>query len=95
MTMRDIALDRVQDGIAVLTLNRPKSLNSMTMNLVEELYLAFDELSADPTCQAIILTGAGKGFSSGHDLSELAEHGPSDGGSEGLTIHDHMTAQEC
>ncbi|MBS1677309.1 MAG: enoyl-CoA hydratase/isomerase family protein [Actinobacteria bacterium] len=56
---------------AVVRLNRPASLNALTRELLEELLVAFDRLQGDPAVRAIVLTGAGRGFSSGHDLADL------------------------
>src|SRR4249919_3876964 len=67
-----VLIDRTRPGIAVLTLNRPQRLNAMNYDLVRGLYDAFDELSADRSCRVIVLTGAGRGFCAGLDLSEGA-----------------------
>jgi len=64
----DILLDRPEDGIAVLTLNRPARLNALTRETVARLNARLDELAADTNCRAVILTGAGRGFCSGQDL---------------------------
>jgi len=64
----DIVLDRPEDGIAVLTLNRPARLNALTRETVARLNARLDELAADTNCRAVILTGAGRGFCSGQDL---------------------------
>jgi enoyl-CoA hydratase len=55
-----------------LTLNRPARLNAMNYELVSGLYDALDELAADASCRVIVLTGAGRGFCAGLDLSEGA-----------------------
>ncbi|MDZ4234319.1 MAG: enoyl-CoA hydratase-related protein, partial [Dietzia sp.] len=55
--------------ITVLTLNRPDKLNALTYELVEELHAALDAIAVDNTCQVVVLTGAGRGFCSGLDLS--------------------------
>lgn len=55
--------------IATITLNRPDSMNSISDQLEEELHLALDRADADDEVRAIILTGAGKAFSAGYDLS--------------------------
>ncbi len=51
--------------IAVLTLNRPETLNALSYELVEALHAELDALAADNTCRAVVLTGAGRGFCSG------------------------------
>lgn len=55
--------------IAVLTLNRPDKLNALSYELVEALHVELDALTADNTCRVVVLTGAGRGFCSGLDLS--------------------------
>lgn len=56
------------DGVAWLVLNRPDALNAWTRQLGEELTQALDDVAADPAVRAIVLTGAGRAFSSGADL---------------------------
>ncbi|MBE7196104.1 MAG: enoyl-CoA hydratase/isomerase family protein, partial [Gordonia polyisoprenivorans] len=59
----------VTDGIAVLTLDRPENLNAFTVQMANDLEAAFDEVSADPAVGAVVVTGAGKAFCAGMDLS--------------------------
>jgi 2-(1,2-epoxy-1,2-dihydrophenyl)acetyl-CoA isomerase len=56
------------DGIARLTLNRPETLNAWTRQLGEEMNAALDDVTADPAVRVIVITGAGRAFSSGADL---------------------------
>jgi 2-(1,2-epoxy-1,2-dihydrophenyl)acetyl-CoA isomerase len=55
-------------GVAWVILNRPDALNAWTPQLGEELTQALDDVAADPDVRAIVLTGAGRAFSSGADL---------------------------
>ena len=55
-------------GITQLTLNRPDKLNALTSELVESLHRTLDDVSRDPACRVIVLTGAGRGFCAGLDL---------------------------
>jgi len=59
----------VQDGIATLTLNRPDKLNAYTAQMRHELELLFDEIDADDAVRVVIVTGAGRAFCAGADLS--------------------------
>lgn len=69
----DLEFDR-NDHIATITLNRPQILNALNPQLVSELRSALDEVSGEfPEIRAVILTGAGRGFCSGADLSRSAE----------------------
>ena len=58
-------------AVALITLNRPGALNSFTRAMHAELWSAFDRAEADASIRAIVLTGAGRGFCAGLDLSEL------------------------
>jgi 2-(1,2-epoxy-1,2-dihydrophenyl)acetyl-CoA isomerase len=70
-----IILEKNPQGVARVTLNRPDSLNSLSGPLTKELTDAFNKLAKDETVRAIILTGAGRGFSAGADL----KGGPTEG----------------
>jgi len=62
----------VQNGIAILTLNRPEKLNSFTQAMHLEVRAALDSLQQDRTVRVLVLTGAGRGFCAGQDLSDRA-----------------------
>ena len=68
MDYQDITLD-ISDGIATITLNRPDKLNAFTGRMMHEIIDAFDTTDADDSVKAVIVTGAGKGFCAGADLS--------------------------
>ncbi len=59
----------VEDGILTLTLNRPEKLNAFTGEMLTEMIDAFDRADADDEVRAIIVTGAGRAFCAGADLS--------------------------
>ena len=61
----------VKDGIAYVTVNRPKSLNALSNEVLNELYAAFTAVNDDPEVQIAILTGEGKAFVAGADISEM------------------------
>src|SRR3989454_2644882 len=56
-------------AVATITLNRPQSLNAISPQMTAELHTALDAADADPAVRAIILTGAGRGFSAGYDIA--------------------------
>ena len=60
-----------EGGVARITLNRPQSLNSFTRQMHQELWAALDQAEADPAVRALVLTGSGRGFCAGADLSEF------------------------
>jgi len=66
-------------GVGRITLNRPASLNAWTSQLSGELGRAVNEDAAAPDVRAVLITGAGRGFSSGADLKEGFEPHPDDG----------------
>ncbi len=65
-----LLLDR-QDRVAIITLNRPKSLNAYTVQMGEDLVHAFAALRDDDQVRVVVLTGAGKAFCAGVDLKLL------------------------
>ena len=66
--MEALVLREDRDGLARLTLNRPDKLNALSMELFVELDDHVAAIEADPTARAVLLKGAGKCFSAGHDL---------------------------
>jgi enoyl-CoA hydratase/carnithine racemase len=72
MDYSDILYD-VDDHVATITLNRPDHLNAFTNTMVREMKDAFDHADADDEVRAVIVTGAGRGFCAGADLSSGAE----------------------
>ncbi len=65
-----VLLRRDDDGVTTLTLNRPKSGNSLSHQLVHDLHAAWDEIAADPSVHVVILAATGRLFCTGHDLNE-------------------------
>lgn len=58
-------------SVALITLNRPQSLNSFTRQMHGELRAALDRIAGDKTIRAAVITGAGRGFCAGADLAEF------------------------
>ena len=59
----------VEDGIATLTLNRPDKLTAFNTQMMQEMIAAFDQTDADDSVRVVIVTGAGRAFCAGADLS--------------------------
>ena len=72
MEYKNILLEQ-QDNIAVLSLNRPNKLNAFTFSMMEEMIVALDVLDADDSVHALIITGKGRAFCAGADLSSGQE----------------------
>lgn len=62
----------IADGVAQLTLNRPDRLNSFTVQMHGEVATALDEIENNDKVRTLVLTGAGRGFCAGQDLSDRA-----------------------
>lgn len=62
-----VLVDRPSEHVAVVTLNRPERMNSMAFDVMVPLKKVLDELTYDNSVRAVVLTGAGRGFSSGAD----------------------------
>jgi enoyl-CoA hydratase/carnithine racemase len=63
----------VKDGVATITLNRPEKLNAFTGTMMAEMIDAFDKIDADDDVRCVIVTGAGRAFCAGADLSAGAK----------------------
>ena len=61
------------EGVATITLNRPQQLNAVTRRMAEEWAMALAEAERDERVRAVVITGAGRGFCVGQDLSTLKE----------------------
>jgi len=57
-----------------ITLNRPKTLNALSMDMLNAIQESLDPLAEDTSIKALIIKGAGKGFCAGHDLKEMQSH---------------------
>lgn len=88
-----VRVDRV-DGVAVITLNRPRARNAVNAPLSLALGEALEDIDADPSLHVGVLTGAGPAFCAGADLKALAAgepitaHGHPDWGFAGLVQHE-------
>lgn len=70
--MSDLVLRLDSDGLAMLTLNRPQKLNALTVGMFRELRQHVIDLKRDERIGCVVLRGAGRCFSAGHDLSDIA-----------------------
>ncbi|HEY3764119.1 MAG TPA: enoyl-CoA hydratase/isomerase family protein [Gaiellales bacterium] len=72
--MTDAVLYEVRGPAAWITLNRPEKLNAINKDVLDGLHTALDSASADDEVKVVVLTGAGRAFSAGYDLSAEAAH---------------------
>ena len=77
METNTIKFETPEEGIGLLTLNRPDRLNAMSLEMLDELYDLFGQLKYDDNIRVLIITGAGEGFCSGADLSGGLAQDPS------------------
>ena len=68
-----ILVKREPNGIAYVTINRPKSLNSLTKSMMTDMAQAFKSLDRDDSVRVIILSGSGRAFCSGVDLTSAED----------------------
>jgi 2-(1,2-epoxy-1,2-dihydrophenyl)acetyl-CoA isomerase len=83
MSYQTISLS-LEDGVALLTLNRPKVLNALNQQMVEELRHATAEIAADRQARCLLMTGAGRAFCAGADLDQLDEANKAENRGEAL-----------
>ena len=72
-------ITEIDEGVGIITINRPESLNSLNSSMIEELTEEFIRLSDHPDVGVILLTGKGKAFVSGADISEMVDLNPIEG----------------
>ncbi len=78
----DVLFDKRTDGVGLITLNRPDSMNAMGGQLMPMLVQYLDQCVRDPEVRAVVLTGAGRAFCAGGDVKAMGQRRPpSEGGS--------------
>jgi len=85
----DLLVERTETGVAILTLNRPDALNSLTDGLKVALRDTLTEIAGDASVRAVVLTGAGRAFCGGQDLREHAGSLEAGTGSSLSTVTEH------
>ena len=64
-------LKREEDGVATLTLNRPRQFNAISVQVLDELEAALTAVAANAAIRVVVIAGSGAAFSGGHDLKEM------------------------
>ena len=86
--MQNIEITIDQQGVALLTLNRPEVLNALNVPLLDDLCQALRQLATDEKLKALVVTGRGRGFCAGADLSAVGQ-----GAAPGDSIGQMVSAQ--
>ncbi|WP_298016453.1 enoyl-CoA hydratase/isomerase family protein [uncultured Dysosmobacter sp.] len=73
--MADLVQLEKRDGWAIMTLNDAATLNSLRMPLIKDISATLDEVNADPSLRAVVITGVGKTFIAGGDLAYMKDIG--------------------
>src|SRR5437016_12501161 len=71
--MDTLRVDRAQNGVVTLTMNRPDKKNAMNATMFNELLAVFRDVDASTTDRVLVITGAGDAFCSGADLGERGQ----------------------
>jgi enoyl-CoA hydratase/carnithine racemase len=71
--MSDVVQESIEDGVALLTLNRPERLNAWTAGMETAYFGLLEECAASDEVRVVVVTGAGRGFCAGADMQELQE----------------------
>jgi 2-(1,2-epoxy-1,2-dihydrophenyl)acetyl-CoA isomerase len=87
MSDDNVLLYEAKEGVATLTLNRPERLNAFTDELLAALNKTLKEADRDSAVRVILITGAGRAFRAGQDVSNFGGERPPNG------IYDHLIAQ--
>ena len=72
--MGGVLIETIVDQVAVLALNRPEKLNALNNELLTSLNEALDRIELDPAVRAVVVTGTGRAFSAGADISAFQRH---------------------
>ncbi|HEX59527.1 MAG TPA: enoyl-CoA hydratase/isomerase family protein, partial [Methanomicrobia archaeon] len=84
-----------KDGVATITLNRPKVLNALNSKILREIQDALQDAEADESVRVIVITGAGdKAFSAGADIPELLEKSPVEARTYSIWLKDVLRYME-
>jgi enoyl-CoA hydratase len=70
--------EEIEPGVGLVTLNRPEKLNAINVEMLDDFNVLFAALTKEDTIRVLIITGAGRGFCAGADLSEILTHKDAD-----------------
>ena len=84
VTGEPFVLTTVENGVAILTLNRPQRFNPLSSQMIAAIQAELDAIASDGSVRVVILAAEGKGFCAGHDLKEMRAHTEDKGWQQGL-----------
>ena len=84
-------IERIEDGVATLTMNRPDSRNALSREMMVALAESLQRLALDPAVRCVVLTGAGRAFCSGGDVKGFAARAGQGGGGDEPTFDQKVT----
>jgi enoyl-CoA hydratase len=79
MEFKILQLELTDDGIAVVTINRPEAMNALNTLFFKEMDRMVEKLSQDPNVKVMVITGSGKAFVAGADIVEMVNKNPDEG----------------
>lgn len=89
MKFENVLVEKVEPGISIVKINRPKALNALNSATLKELREALSTVANDPSVRVVVLTGEGeKAFIAGADISEMKDLSPEQGVSFSLSGHE-------
>jgi 2-(1,2-epoxy-1,2-dihydrophenyl)acetyl-CoA isomerase len=83
-------LVEIRDGVAVLTMNRPERLNALSQAMIDGAIAALERCAEDPAVGCVVLTGSGRGFCAGGDVSAMGG-----GATSGMTLEQQVDRQRA
>ena len=72
MSYNNLTMEK-KDGVGIVTITRPKSLNALNSQLLDELFAVFTEIKNDDEVKAVVVTGEGRAFVAGADIAEMVK----------------------
>ena len=84
VTGEPFVLTTMENGVAILTLNRPQRFNPLSSQMIAAIQAELDAIASDGSVRVVILAAEGKGFCAGHDLKEMRAHTGDKGWQQGL-----------
>ena len=86
----DHLLTELRDRVLYLTLNRPDKLNAMSGDMMSGLLNGLEHAATDPKVGAVVVTGAGRGFCAGGDISAMRDRNEGGGGGQETSVEERV-----